>query len=242
MPLTGRLLRTKTLARQGGEGCLPAIVSILLPDCSDTNRLALLSTEQAWKEQAEAQPASQQERARLAVDTAWIASQSLCRPDLGPANGHYITAAQDDQGAVVGLSIFYYIAEKQLWLLALHTRDPHDQGGSPATCQIRGVGSELLGADAQLMASRVCATVELHPLDAGAARFWQSRGFRAAGDQPCSDNGACTLSCPGLRGLVAAYATTPTEDQDMLCDTLTGVYGRLDYSLHARYFAVTARR
>src|SRR5487761_1699571 len=80
MPLTGRLLRTKTLARQGGEGCLPAIVSILLPECSDANRLALLSTEQTWREQAEAQPASQQERARLAVDTAWIASQSHCRP------------------------------------------------------------------------------------------------------------------------------------------------------------------
>jgi len=234
LPLTGRTLRTKVLP----DGCgISHTITVLLPECSESNRKALIAAERAWRAEVKLQPVAQRERASLAVDTAWIASQSLCRDDLGPAHDHYIVAAQDETGTLRGLSIFYYDEPRKVWWLALHSRDPHDQGGSSASCQIRGVGSELLGADADLMTSRICTTVELHPLDTAAANFWRARGFTTRDGKPCADLTTCQLSCQGLQGLRSAYAHTPTEDQDMLCHQLTGVYGRLDYSLQARFSA-----
>ncbi len=229
--LAGDVLRVRTLTDTCGA---PHVITIVEPSCTPSNRAYLFAQEQVWQEQMAAQPPLQRHRGRLAVDTAYLAARSLC--DHIPDS--HILAAQDESGALRGLSLFYYLPDRQVWDLALHVRDPHDQGGSGEACQIRGVGSELLGADADVMASRLCTTVELMPLDEAAARFWRARGFAAADGRDCSEDDVCTLSCPGLERLRATYAASPRDDQDMLCNQWVGYFGRVDVSLHARAYVV----
>lgn len=207
MGLTGTTLRTKDLS----DGCsVSHTITILEPAASAANRSSLLASEKIWKREADQQPLGQRRRAEFAADVAYIAATSLLEL---PPDSHVI-AAQDETGMLRGLSIFHYDPGKQAWHLGLHTVGPRDQGGATNDCPLRGVGSEMLGADAALMAARTCTTVELTPLDDKARAFWTRRGFSPRGPTDM------TLTCPGLQTLVATYAHSPTDDEDQCCDDL----------------------
>jgi len=203
--LTGQTLRVKPLHDSCGAS---HTITVLLPEATQANSRALTATERAWTVQTAAQPAEQRHRGQLAVDTALLAAMAVTRP----RDGYYIVAAQDETGTVRGLSLFTFTPTPApgVWELDLHVVSPHDQLGSPKDCVTRGIGSEMLGADMAIMTSRACTRTELHPLDEKADRFWRARGF--VPDAPDE----LGLSCPGMQGLAAAYANSPTDDEDMV--------------------------
>lgn len=203
--LTGTTLRVRQLSDSCGD---VHTVTILRPAATDANRKAFLDAERIWRDRARAIPHSDVDasyRAYFAVDVAFLAAATT----RDVPEDEYIVAAVDERGAVVGISIFRL--EDGVWHLLLHTVDPRFQGGSAAECQIRGIGSELLGADAALMNERLCTRVELEPLDAKAEAYWRSRGFH-------NSTAPLHLTCPELRTLEAAYAHTPHDDADQLAD------------------------
>jgi len=220
MALTGTTLRTKVLSDSCG---VTHTITVLEPAPTGANRSSLLASEKAWKYEAGSQPVEQRRRAEFAADVAYIAAGTI--QAQRPPDSHVI-AAQDETGALRGLSIFHYDPGKSAWHLGLHTVGPRDQGGADNDCPLRGVGSEMLGADADVMTSRICTTVTLTPLDDKARAFWTRRGFTPNG---VSD---LTLSCPGLQALRATYAHTPNDDEDQCCDDLGE---RFKTSLSARY-------
>lgn len=204
MALTGTVLRSKVLRDTcGGSHAF----TILLPSSAAANRSALLAASREWEAQVQKQPPLQRHRAQLAVDTAFIAAEAVTRP----TPDRFIVVAQDDTGALRGLSLVTFKARPApgTWHLDLHVVSPKDQLGSAKDCATRGIGSEMLGADMAIMTSRACTRTELTPLDDKAASFWRSRGF-----QP--DRHGLGLSCPGMEGLAAAYAHSPTDDEDMV--------------------------
>ncbi|HUZ01594.1 MAG TPA: hypothetical protein VMU89_14695 [Thermomicrobiaceae bacterium] len=217
--LTGTTLRTKSLTDACG---VSHVITIIEPAPTAANRSSLLASEKAWKYEAGSQPVEQRRRAEFAADVAYIAAGTI--QAQRPPDSHVI-AAQDETGALRGLSIFHYDPGKQNWHLGLHTVGPRDQGGADNDCPLRGVGSEMLGADADVMATRICTTVTLTPLDDKARAFWTRRGFAPTGPSDLS------LSCPGLQALRATYAHSPTDDQDQCCDDLVE---RSKVSLSAR--------
>lgn len=212
--LTGPTLRTRTLTDACGK---PHVVTILRPDDTPANRASLLASEKVWRAQMLTQPVAQLRRARLAVDTAYSAAQALgFRRDA-----HYILAAQDETGALRGLITFLFWDTRQAWEIALLTVSPTDQGGSSEQCQLRGVGSELTGAAAAVMSTKMCTRTELSPLDEQAREFYIRRGFTCPTPVTDPKTGAvklddCVLSCPGLTKLAATYAHSPTDDEDMV--------------------------
>ncbi len=218
MALTGTTLRTRALTDRCSA---PHTITILEPSPIAANRSALLASEKQWKREADTQPAGQRRRAEFAADVAFIAAGTLLEL---PPDSHVI-AAQDETGKLRGVSIFHYDPGKQNWHLGLHTVGPLDQGGATSECPLRGVGSEMLGADADVMASRLCTTVTLTPLDDKARAFWMRRGFTPSGRSDLS------LSCPGLETLRTTYAHSPTDDEDQCCDDLVE---RSKVSLSAR--------
>ncbi len=206
MTLTGTTLRTKVLRDTCGAS---HTFAILLPEPTQANASALTATERSWAAQTAAQPPEQRHRGQLAVDTALLAAMAVTRP----SPDRYIVAAQDETGTVRGLSLFTFETSPppSRWELDLHVVSPRDQLGSPKDCVTRGIGSEMLGADMAIMTSRACTRTELHPLDEKADRFWRARGFSP--DGPPDELG---LSCPGMTALAAAYAHSPTDDEDMV--------------------------
>ncbi len=205
--LTGTTQRVRVLSDSCGG---THVITILTPDATPANRSSLFASEKLWTQQAESLPPDELDatrRAYFARDVAYIAAATIVanEPD------ETIVAAQDSTGALRGLSIYRF--EDGIFHLLLHTTSPRDQGGNPSTCQTRGIGSELLGADADLMLSKLCTRVELEPLDAAAERYWRSRGFH---------NGTAPLhlSCPELVQLGLIYANSPRDDADQLVDCL----------------------
>ena len=203
MALTGTTLRSKALSDACGAS---HTITVLKADKTPANRSALLALERTWRTQTQAQPPDQRHRGQLGVDTTAIAAGLIAQPNPD----EYIVAAQDETGTIRGLSLFYFVPTSGVWHLGLHVVQPSDQLGASSACTLRGVGSEMLGADMALMTSRACTVTELEPLDAKAASFWRARGFAPAGDDQW------LLTCPGMQGLAAAYAHSPTDDGDML--------------------------
>lgn len=201
--LTGTTCRTRALTDACGR---PHTITVLRPDATPENRSALLDTERQWRAELKLQPPEQWQRAQFALQTAFFSAHGLgFRRDV-----HIILAAQDGKGAVRGLTVFMF-RDDGTWEIALHTVDPNDQGGAVHECQLRGVGSELLGAAAEFMSARACSRIDLDPLDDKASAFWQKRGFI-----PHGPGKPYTLSCQGMQLLATTYAHSPHDDEDML--------------------------
>ncbi len=224
--LAGTVLRTKVLTDTCGKR---HDISIIQVSRTPANRTALIQGQRDWLDQAQRQPPEVRYRGTFAADTAAIAAGEIRNPDPNI----YIVAAQDETGKLRGLSLFRLRPDTGSWYLGLHTVQPADQlGATTGACVLRGVGSEMLGADMALMTSRVCSRTELEPLDDRAEAFWRARGFVPAGD-------GLALSCPGMQGLAAAYAHSPTDDQDMLVMSVAWL-GRVSLVRYRRSIAQEA--
>jgi L-amino acid N-acyltransferase YncA len=232
MPLTGAPCRQKTLSDACGK---VHCITIVQPAATADNKRVLLATEKLWRAYQRTQPVEQWMRSRLAIDTAFIAANALPRQGTERADYH-ILVAQDEAGEVRGIATFDYFVERQAWELFLLTVSPQDQGGSLERCQIRGIGSELLGATLDVMTAKHCTAVELSPLDEKARGFWERRGFRLTGDDPSKP---WVMQCPAMQAFAMRYAQSPTDDEDLLVDDLTR---RQHVSIEARALSAARRR
>lgn len=95
-------------------------------------------------------------------------------------------------------------------LINLLAVDPANIPGSPVVVQMRGVGTALVAAVATRFLKAKVSSVELHPLDADAERFWRARGFMT-----CRPGGfLCVRGDVQLRAMIAACDQKP----DNACD------------------------
>lgn len=201
--MTGKQLRERTLTTSGGRA---VHIRVLRPAYSLSNVRELAFTYQEWRRQALAIEHTYPDaafHAAFAAEVARIAAERL--QDFADQPRHLLVVAVDDAGEVMGINTAYWVPEEQVWYLAVGTTRPVDQPGYPNPDQVRGIGSEVIGALVALMNAEVCAPVTLEPLDADARRFWAARGFHGAGEE-------MRMTCPESRTLEMHLAHSERDD------------------------------
>ncbi|MDA8394067.1 MAG: GNAT family N-acetyltransferase [Candidatus Dormibacteraeota bacterium] len=199
MTVTGQVVAIRTLETTRGDA---TPITVIRPTANADNRKALRDASQQWTRQARQVAYTNPDAARhayFASDVAFLAAQGLGEPNA------VILVAQDKDGVIHGVNVTTWVASRQVWELGFQTTRPHDQPGYPTRAQVRGVGTLLLQADAEIMASEHCTTVELETLDEEAARFWRRRGFEGTVEP-------LKMQCPRLRELAAELKAAPHDD------------------------------
>lgn len=208
--MTGRQLRQATLHTASGR---PVHMTVYRPDLTIDNLRLLASTYRAWRDQAAAIEATAPDaafHAQFAAEVAWLAGSHLREWDDASDPHHYliVVGVDDDTDEVLGINTAYFVPEEGVWYMAVGTTRPVDQPGYPNPDQVRGIGSEIIGAMVAEMNAIVCVPVTLEPLDEAAHRFWAARGFHDVGGDEMA------MSCPESQELERRLAAAPPDCPD----------------------------
>jgi hypothetical protein len=202
--ITGRVVRSRVLPTASGRRVPMQVVQ---PDYTLGNVQALADTSRLWRQQAaEVFTRPQQHlHAQFAADVAWVAATNLRQYPPSNRDG-LILVAETEDGVVLGLNLARWDPAANAWYLALQTTRPVDQPGYPNQDKVKGIGSELLGAQVAELVARDCTTLEMEPLDDEARAYWQRQGFSPSVDDELR------MSCPDARQLAMRLAGSPHDD------------------------------